>query len=285
MEKCRISPRELFVYECWGPRATLGEPCFEGYLGLWPEPPFYYLFADRQVLSQVTEWVLAQSGWTLRDTYRLDYEQWQQITLEPCRVGSFTIQREDGTDSGGAAGDVIRLRPGLVFGTGLHPTTQACLQLIDDSRNEFRAAKVIDLGTGTGVLAIACARLGASLVLAADCNPMAVRETSVNIRLNEVQGVVQAMVALGLGAFAPGADWLLMNLEYPVLFQILQEEAWTRYPAVLLSGFMPSQWEYLRRFIPRTFQLVRRLERHGWCAVLLRSGTEHHVENAAIIPG
>jgi hypothetical protein len=93
------------------------------------------------------------------------------------------------------------------------------------------------------------------------------------------------MVALGLGAFAPGADWLLMNLEYPVLFQILQEEAWTRYPSVLLSGFMPSQWGNLRRFIPRTFQLVRRLERLGWCAVLLRSGTEHHVENAAIIPG
>jgi ribosomal protein L11 methyltransferase len=279
------TPRELFVYECWGPRAPQKEPCFNEYLGLWPEPPFYYLFADRQVLSQVGEWVLTQPGWFLRDTYRLDYDAWQQGGLEPCTVGSFHLVKEGGAALPGDAGTVIHLRPGLVFGSGLHPTTQACLQLIDDYRGDFRDAKVIDLGTGTGVLTIACARLGASLVVAVDCNPMAIRETRVNIRLNAVEPAAQPVMALGIKAFSGDADWLIMNLEYPVLRQLLREEEWSRYPAVLLSGFMSSQWDQVQRLIPHSFRLGRWLDWRGWCAVVLRNGTGQPREKAKIIPG
>jgi ribosomal protein L11 methyltransferase len=185
----------------------------------------------------------------------------------------------------GDAGTVIHLQPGLVFGSGLHPTTQACLQLIDDCRGEFRAAKVIDLGTGSGVLTIACARLGASLVVAVDCNPMAIRETRVNIRLNAVEPVAQPVMALGLKAFSGGADWLIMNLEYPVLCQVLREEEWSGYPAVLLSGFMSSQWDQVQWLIPHSSRLERWLEWRGWCAVVLRNGTGQPRENAKIIPG
>ncbi len=283
-ENCRITPRELFVYECWGARTLQGEPGFEGYLGLWPEPPFYYLFADRQVLSQVEEWVRVQPGWELRNTYRLDYEQWQQGGLEPCRVGSFHIAKDGREVSCQDSDTIIRLHPGLVFGSGLHPTTQACLLLIERFHSELSGARVIDLGTGTGILAIACARLGASTVVAIDSNPMATRETLLNIRLNHLERVVHPVLASGLDSLNSCPEWIVMNIEYPVLCQVLQEGAWSRYSHVLMSGFMASQWCDVRRLITRSHQLLDQLECQGWCAVALQNGTEHLRENAEIIP-
>jgi hypothetical protein len=62
MQNALAPPEELHVYECWGPRSPDREPCFEGFLGLWPEPLFYYLFTDRQALSWVCQ-VLKTDAW------------------------------------------------------------------------------------------------------------------------------------------------------------------------------------------------------------------------------
>lgn len=276
---------ELYVYECRGNQPPQTEPRFEGYLGLWPEPPFYYLFADRQVLSQVNDWVLEQPGWSVRDQYLLDYDQWQQGGMESCEIGSFRILKHGSLDISPDLGRTIWLQPGLVFGSGLHPTTQACLLAIDRYQHQLRGAKVIDLGTGSGVLALACARLGAAGVLAVDCNPMAVRETTINIGLNRLGHRIQPVRAMGLGAFRTSLDWLIMNLEFPVLLQLLTEESWRGYPNVLLSGFMPAMWAELQRFVPPRYALNCRIDRHGWCAVLLQSPASGACEKPGIVSG
>jgi ribosomal protein L11 methyltransferase len=279
------TPGELFVYECWGSRAPRVEPCFEGYLGLWPVPPFYYLFADRQVLSLVTGWLLGQPDWTLRDTYTLDYDQWQQGGHESCDIGSFRIVKQESSENPWDPDRIIRLQPGLVFGSGLHPATQACLQVIDRYEHQFRGAKVIDLGTGTGLLAIACGRLGASRVVAVDYNPMAIRETRANIVLNGLEGVIQPVLALGLTAFTTAADWLIMNLEYPALTQVLRDGRWSSYPKVLVSGFLLAQWEELQEFIPHGHRLDFWFDWQGWGAGVFINGAGGSVKNPGIISG
>ncbi len=93
---------------------------------------------------------------------------------------------------------VLHLDPGMAFGTGLHPTTQLCIRLLEQHTQP--GMRVLDLGTGSGILAIAAARYGAAAVLALDNDPVAVRVAHENIAYNGVTGQVQvALGSLGVG--------------------------------------------------------------------------------------
>ena len=84
---------------------------------------------------------------------------------------------------------VIELDPGMAFGTGLHPTTQMCLLALE--KHLRPGDHVLDLGTGSGILAIAAAKLGAAACLATDVDPVAVEAARVNVSVNHVEDVVQ----------------------------------------------------------------------------------------------
>lgn len=93
---------------------------------------------------------------------------------------------------------VVRLDPGMAFGTGLHPTTQLCLIALE--QHVKAGMHVLDLGCGSGILSIAAARLGAATVLALDTDPIAVEATRANAALNDVAGrVIVAEGSLGRG--------------------------------------------------------------------------------------
>jgi len=100
---------------------------------------------------------------------------------------------------------VLHLDPGMAFGTGLHPTTRLCLQLLE--RYTRPGMRTMDLGSGSGILAVAAAKLGARPVLALDNDPIAVRASAENAVRNEVEDVVSALE----GSLGPGAElghWL-----------------------------------------------------------------------------
>lgn len=84
---------------------------------------------------------------------------------------------------------VIQLDPGMAFGTGLHPTTRLCLQLLEETLEP--GSRVLDVGTGSGILAIATAKLGAREILALDIDTVAVEAARANAKLNQVAQVVQ----------------------------------------------------------------------------------------------
>jgi ribosomal protein L11 methyltransferase len=271
MQNVPPMPEDLFVYECRGAGAPQGEPCFDGFLGIWPEPPFYYLFADRQVLSWVGQWLETQVGWSLRRAFRLPYEQWQQTGAQRYAIGPFLVETDASSAHPPAHLISIRLRSGLVFGTGLHPTTQTCLLALARLYKLLTVHSVVDLGTGSGILAIACARLGASQVFALDCLPLAVREAKANAALNGLEQVVMPLAAAGLNALQTTGELLLMNLEWPCLCQVLEEGIWQRSPWVLLGGFLRSHWPELQGFIPAGTSIWLREELQDWCAVLLHT--------------
>jgi ribosomal protein L11 methyltransferase len=77
----------------------------------------------------------------------------------------------------------------MAFGSGLHPTTRLCLEAVEDTMRP--GATVLDVGTGSGILAIAAARLGASRVLALDTDPLAARIARENVALNQLDSIIQ----------------------------------------------------------------------------------------------
>ena len=116
------------------------------------------------------------------------------------RIGERTVIVPSWLDYAPRPDDIVlRLDPGMAFGTGLHPTTRLCLALLEPYVRP--GAAVLDLGCGSGILAIAAARLGAGAVLALDNDPIAVAAARENVARNEVGSVVQvAEGSLGTGA-------------------------------------------------------------------------------------
>ncbi|HOV85675.1 MAG TPA: 50S ribosomal protein L11 methyltransferase [Syntrophobacteraceae bacterium] len=261
--------RELFVVEYRGGRCPSSFPGVEGLLGVWPEPPYFYCFFGREVSREEIAGFGREYGWTFRDTYRLAYDQWQDVAPATLRVGPFLLHTP-GTPPPHperAEGMVLHLNPGIVFGSGVHPSTRGCLLVIGELFASFPIETVTDLGTGTGILALACARLGCRRVTAMDCNPLAAREALANVRLNRLTSVIHVVTADDPATLNRGGDLLLMNIEWAALRKVLEGTAWLRYGKVVLSGFLETQWGQVRDMLPAHYSIFCRRSVDGWGTV------------------
>src|SRR3989304_833893 len=127
---------------------------------------------------------------TFREIQPSDWENAWKEHYHVLRVGSRFVIKPAWREHAAQPGEVvIELDPGMAFGTGLHPTTQMCLQAIET--HVPPGARVIDLGTGSGILAIAAGKIGAASVLAVDVDPVAVEAARENARRNGVEDRVQ----------------------------------------------------------------------------------------------
>ena len=165
----------LWVYELKGDHHPEHLP-EGGFVGVWPEPPFYYAFYKQEAFASIEEWLRSNPGWEGHSQYSIPYEKWQDISASRLEIGPFKIEVTGGATAGDANDDVgrerekisLRIDPGIVFGSGLHATTQGCLIALSELFDSGPIHSVIDFGTGTGILAIASASLGAKSLLAID---------------------------------------------------------------------------------------------------------------------
>jgi len=163
---------------------------------------------------------------TFRSIAEQDWvEAWKE-RLDVLRIGQHIVIRPSWHEYVPGAEDVvIQLDPGLAFGTGLHPTTQMCLVALEELG--CVEAKALDLGTGSGILAIAAAKLGAECVLAVDNDPVAVKTARANVINNGVGETVR--VVRGSLPAAPGSyDVVLVNILARVIVEMMQEGLATR---------------------------------------------------------
>lgn len=126
----------------------------------------------------------------------IDEEDWAEAwkaNYHPLRVGRHIFIRPLWIDEPGEPGDVvIALDPGMAFGTGTHPSTQLVLEATEDLIEQLPGAKVLDLGSGSGILAIAAAKMGAAHILALDTDPIATRSSIENAEANGVADKITA---------------------------------------------------------------------------------------------
>ena len=163
---------------------------------------------------------------------------------------------------------LLRLDPGVAFGSGHHATTSLCLELLQEHLQAGQ--RVLDVGTGTGILAIAAALLGAGAVVGVDVDPQAVDAARVNATDNDATvEVLQGGVERG----GPPADLVLANLLTPTLHHLARELVAATAPGGLLvaSGVAQERADGVAAALAAAgAPLVERRDRDGWSALLHR---------------
>lgn len=210
----------------------------------------------------------------------VEAKDWVKASLEdlvPVPAGRFVVHGQHDRSRVPPNKIGIEIEAALAFGTGHHGTTRGCLLLLDHVLKAYQPRRVLDLGTGTGVLAIAAAKALHDQVLASDIDPASVRVARENAHLNETGALVTMVCATGFSApqFAKAApfDLVLANILANPLRQLAAPMAQHLAPSamVILSGLLtPQVGGVIAAYRARGLVPLRHLKIEGWSSLLLR---------------
>ena len=198
-----------------------------------------------------------------------------QASFTPLRVRRFFIHpgHYDGPVPPGAI--AIRIDAGMAFGTGAHATTAGCLGMLDELARRRRPRSVLDLGCGSGVLAIAAAKLWRRPVVASDLDPVAVRIARSNARRNGAAPWVRTLTAAGLRnpRLHRRFDLIAANILARPLIRLAGDIARRLAPGghVILSGLLDHQAPaVMAPYRARGLRLVGRHRQTNWSTLMMR---------------
>jgi ribosomal protein L11 methyltransferase len=263
--------QDLYIYLIDGVVSGRDEAGFGNeFLGTWVEGETSFLFFTAPSRDKVDSLIKDRPNLSLLEEHHFSYEQWQGTRLEPVRIGQFFIIPPWNREAAGEGEVRIILDPGVVFGTGIHPTTGDCLRALAYLRKRFAYRHVLDLGTGTGVLAVAAACLGAKQVSAVDLNPLCVKTAKTNVHHNQQEGVVEVVEGKAEEWTEKPADLVIANMHYDVLKSLVERESFRQNEWLILSGLMRSQAREIKTRLERYgLTIVREWEGEGMWPTLL----------------
>jgi ribosomal protein L11 methyltransferase len=217
---------------------------------------------DLRPIGEVTTRLVDEADWA---------EEWKRH-FPVLRVGRRLVIRPTWRRHRAAPGEVVlALDPGMAFGTGLHPTTRLCLAALERlaDRGAIDGRRVLDVGCGSGILAIGAVRLGAASALGADTDPLAVEATAANARRNRLGRRITARAGslpTGEGPF----DVVLANLIAALLVRLAPDLRAELAPSgtLLASGiFIDRETEVREAFEAAGLRVADRLAEGDWVAL------------------
>jgi ribosomal protein L11 methyltransferase len=209
---------------------------------------------------------------TTRIVHEADWAEAWKAHFPVLRVGKRIVVKPTWLEHEPAPDDVVLdLDPGMAFGTGLHPTTRLCLAGLEAAaeRGVLADARVLDVGCGSGILAIAAAKLGAASVLGVDTDPIAIEATIANAGRNQAAGRIDARAG-SLPSGEPPFDIVLANLIASLLIALaapLRDEL--RPGGTLLASgiFVDRETDVRAAFVAVGLAVVDRLAEGEWIAL------------------
>lgn len=243
-------------------------------------------FAEAPDQARLRELVTDAAGDGIANTLVFDTVEardWVKASLEdlvPVPAGRFVVHGAHDRARVAPNKLAIEIEAALAFGTGHHGTTRGCLLLLDHVLKRYRPRRVLDLGTGTGVLGIAAAKALKIGVLGSDIDAPSVAVARENARLNEAGHLVQVIRATGFSAAAFARrgpfDLVLANILANPLRQLAGPMAGHLAPGalVILSGLLtPQAPAVIAAYRARGLVPLRHLRIEGWSSLLLRKVT------------
>jgi len=203
---------------------------------------------------------------------KFEDQQWERVWLDrfkPMQFGSDLWIVPGDAPAPASASTVLRLDPGLAFGTGTHPTTHLCLEWMDV--HDFEGEIIVDYGCGSGVLGIAAAIKGAASVICVDNDPQALTATSDNAQRN---GVLDRVKGMAPEQFEPlQADVVLANILAGPLIELAPRIGSTLRTSgsLVLSGILEEQADEVRKAYSAAFGELQMKVMNGW---VLLTGTK-----------
>jgi ribosomal protein L11 methyltransferase len=196
--------------------------------------------------------------------------------LKPVRAGRFLVHGSHDREKV-RSGDIgIEIDAGQAFGTGHHGTTAGCLEVIDSVMRSRTIRNALDLGTGSGVLAIAVRKLKNIPVLATDIDPIATRVAAENVRTNGIANGIVTKTAPGFHSTAFSEygpfDLIIANILARPLIRMAPKltDNLAAGGTVILSGILASQrWKVLSAYNGQKLRHVRTIWRNGWVTIHL----------------
>ncbi|MBO4837153.1 MAG: 50S ribosomal protein L11 methyltransferase [Clostridia bacterium] len=212
---------------------------------------------------QVTRQGVQEQDWS---------ECWKQY-YKPFRAGKHLVIKPSWeTWDAGPEDRIIELDPGMAFGTGTHETTAMCVEMIE---KHYRSGSVLDVGTGSGILAIAAARLGARSVLGVDIDPMAVKVARENVEKNGLTDVIDIREGdLVKGLDNVKCDFAVANILADVIALLAGplKKHLTPNAVFVCSGILKEREEDVRRVLSdQGYTLFDRLQKGDWVALAARA--------------
>ena len=170
---------------------------------------------------------------------------------------------------------VIEIDPGMAFGTGTHHTTAMCVRALEEIIQPNTT--VFDVGTGSGILAIAAAKLGAKKVQAVDFDDTAVHVAKENVALNQVEDVVTVQQGDLLSGIDGQADVIVANIIADIIIKLLQDVSHRLKDGgyLLASGIIADRLsDVTAEVLAQGFTVEKVTEEGGWVAMLIRKGAK-----------
>jgi ribosomal protein L11 methyltransferase len=238
---------DLYIYQLGGRLTSQKEIHPQCFIGNWEDEDYSFLFFSDPAPEEIKKLLRRQPHLTYMDNYHMSYEQWQGGRLTSFDHGCFHVIPPWERDAVGRhAQQPIILDPGLVFGTGTHPTTRDCLEAVELAVRELTPDVALDLGTGTGLLSLATARLGCKTNLAVDLNLLAAKTAAKNVRLNDLESRVTVVQGYAEDFIGLAADLVIANIHYDVIKRLIRTESFVSKKRFILSGLLRSEAKQVR---------------------------------------
>jgi len=256
---------KIYAYEFEG---DLREQIFplkkdEDYIGFWKEADYSYLFFKKDKKDLLRRFLPSFRSETV-----LRHEDWEAgNSLDILQVGQVTVHPPWKTPPEKKELS-LSIDPGMAFGSGYHASTKGCLTLLEKLFLKFTPQKVLDLGTGTGILSIASLKMGARAAFGLDYNNLAIETAKKNRALNGLEGRMHLWMGDARDFIHIPADLLIANLYFQVLDQLTDQDAFYSHPYYLLSGLLGHEGYRIQEKVQKRLTLLEFHQENFWFSYL-----------------